>query len=173
MRRHRTVNDHFPQSVGRADDFTAAGNYASEQKLKQLATKAWKRAVELDPAHEAANKALGNVLYKGTWMSPEERDKRQAADEEAEMLAKGLVRWKEQWVTPAEKEKLEKGLILRDGQWLPRRAMVTVAIDAPVMPASADWNGAIGLRDAARRAMLAACGEPDLALEQWQQPKAA
>ena len=63
--------------------------------------------------------------------------------------------------------------ILRDGQWVPRRAMITVAIGAPITPASSEWNGAIGLRDAARQAMLEACGEPDLALEQWQQPKPA
>jgi 1-acyl-sn-glycerol-3-phosphate acyltransferase len=63
--------------------------------------------------------------------------------------------------------------ILRDGQWLPRRAMITVAVGAPIAPASSEWNGAIGLRDAARQAMLETCGEPDLALEQWQQPKPA
>ena len=63
--------------------------------------------------------------------------------------------------------------ILREGQWLPRRAMITVAVGAPITPASPEWNGAIGLRDAARQAMLEACGEPDLALEQWQRPKPA
>ena len=63
--------------------------------------------------------------------------------------------------------------ILREGQWLPRRAMITVTVGAPIRPASSDWNGAIGLRDAARIAMLQACGEPDLASEQWQPPKQA
>ena len=63
--------------------------------------------------------------------------------------------------------------ILRDGQWLPRRAMITVYVSAPVTPAGSDWNAAIGLRDGARQAMLETCGEPDLALEQWQQPKPA
>jgi 1-acyl-sn-glycerol-3-phosphate acyltransferase len=61
--------------------------------------------------------------------------------------------------------------VLREGQWLPRRAMITVTIGEPIRPASSDWNGAIGLRDAARMAMLQTCGEPDLATEQWQPPK--
>ncbi|MCC7012662.1 MAG: hypothetical protein IT454_08895 [Planctomycetes bacterium] len=101
-----------------AEEFFAAGEYAREQKLKALATKAWKRAVELDARHEGAHKALGHVLYRGTWMTPEERDQRAVADEDAEMAQKGFVRWKDSWVTPEEKAKLEQGLILRDGVWI-------------------------------------------------------
>ena len=56
--------------------------------------------------------------------------------------------------------------ILREGQWLPRRAMITVTVGAPIRPVSSGWDGAIALRDAARSAMLQAGGEPDLALEQ-------
>jgi hypothetical protein len=101
-----------------AAEFFEAGNYAEGEKLKSLATKAWKRALELEPQHEGAHKALGNVLYKGTWMTPAERDQRARADEEAEMLAKGFVRFGERWVTPEEKSKLEQGLVLRDGRWM-------------------------------------------------------
>ena len=61
--------------------------------------------------------------------------------------------------------------ILREHQWLPRRARITVTVSPPIRPASSDWNGAIGLRDAARQAMLLGCGEPDLAAEQWPPPK--
>jgi 1-acyl-sn-glycerol-3-phosphate acyltransferase len=61
--------------------------------------------------------------------------------------------------------------VLRENQWLPRRAMITVTIGAPIRPASTDWSGAIGLRDAVRAAMLRTCGEPDLATEQWPPPK--
>jgi 1-acyl-sn-glycerol-3-phosphate acyltransferase len=63
--------------------------------------------------------------------------------------------------------------ILREGQWLPRRARITVTVGNPVFPASPGWEGAIALRDAVRRAMLQTCGEPDLAFEQWQSPKGA
>jgi len=53
------------------------------------------RAIEIDPAHAAANTWLGHVPYKGEWMKPEERERRMRADEEAEMLARvgeGLTR---------------------------------------------------------------------------------
>jgi 1-acyl-sn-glycerol-3-phosphate acyltransferase len=51
--------------------------------------------------------------------------------------------------------------VLRDGAWLPRRAPVEVFIGAPLAPAGEDWSAALALRDAARRAILARCGEPD------------
>ncbi len=101
-----------------AEDYFQLGEYATQKKLKPLATKAYERAVALDANHAGAHTALGHVQYKGAWMTPAERDVRQAADEEAEMLARGLVRWKERWVSPAEKEKLEQGLEQRGGKWM-------------------------------------------------------
>lgn len=101
-----------------AEDFFQLGEYATANKIKLLATKAYERAIGLDPNHAGARTALGHVQYKGEWMTPAERDVRQAADEEAQMLARGLVRWKERWVTPAEKQKLEQGLEQRGGKWM-------------------------------------------------------
>src|SRR5688572_16042917 len=114
----RETFDDMLAAAKTAEDFFAAGRYAGEQKLKSLATKAHQRAVELDPRHAGANQALGNVLYKDEWMTPAERDRRQAADEESEMLSKGLVRWNERWVTPDEKAQLERGLVQRNGKWI-------------------------------------------------------
>jgi 1-acyl-sn-glycerol-3-phosphate acyltransferase len=51
--------------------------------------------------------------------------------------------------------------VLRDGQWLPRRAIVQVVIDRPVAPDGHDWAAAVRLRDRTRAVILAACGEPD------------
>jgi 1-acyl-sn-glycerol-3-phosphate acyltransferase len=51
--------------------------------------------------------------------------------------------------------------VLRDGAWLPRRAPVQVHIGAPLAPRGADWSDALALRDAARQAILAHCGEPE------------
>jgi len=53
--------------------------------------------------------------------------------------------------------------VLRDGSWLPRRHPVEVFIGAPVWPRGPGWAHALELRDAARRAILEHCGEPDLA----------
>ncbi|HEX7011613.1 MAG TPA: AMP-binding protein [Steroidobacteraceae bacterium] len=54
--------------------------------------------------------------------------------------------------------------LLRDEQWLPRRAPVTVHIGAPIeTPSSPNTFAAtVATRDAARRFILEHCGEPDL-----------
>lgn len=101
-----------------ANDFYALGEWALEQRMKAAAKEAFQKAVELQPQHDAANRALGRVPYKGEWLLPEERDRRAAADEEADAKAKGLVRWEDRWVTPQDKANLEKGLVLRDGKWI-------------------------------------------------------
>jgi 1-acyl-sn-glycerol-3-phosphate acyltransferase len=58
--------------------------------------------------------------------------------------------------------------ILRSGSWYPHRGRIKVTIGKPLLPVpmSADpsdnWRAALQLRDAARRHILAHCGEPDL-----------
>ena len=54
---------------------------------------------------------------------------------------------------------------LRDGDWLPRRGLVRVTIGPAIDPGPLqgdEWGRALALRDAARAALLAGCGEPDL-----------
>ena len=53
--------------------------------------------------------------------------------------------------------------VMPDGKWLPRRGIVQVVIGSPLLPDGSDWAAAVRLRDRTRAAMLAACGEPDLA----------
>jgi len=55
--------------------------------------------------------------------------------------------------------------VLRDGSWLPRRRPVEVFIAAPLPPRGPGWSEALALRDEARRAILAHCGEPDRGTE--------
>lgn len=102
-----------------AEDFYQLGKWAEEKKLTADTKKCMLRAVELDVKHAGANAWLGKVEYKGEWMTPAERDARQAKDLEAEMLAKGLVRWQDQWVTPDEKAHLEKNEVFVEGAWIP------------------------------------------------------
>jgi hypothetical protein len=97
----------------------ALAEWAAQRKFTKGAVETlYRRALELDPGNEAANTALGRVLYKDEWMTPEERAVREKADEEAAMLAKGLVRFEDQWVTPEDKQKLEQGLRKHDGRWM-------------------------------------------------------
>ena len=54
---------------------------------------------------------------------------------------------------------------LRDGHWLPRRGSVRVTICPAIGPGplpGSEWERALALRDAARAAILAGCGEPEL-----------
>ena len=53
-------------------------------------------------------------------------------------------------------------LVLRDGQWLPRRFPIAITVLPPLRPDGDDWGAALRLRDGSRKAILAACGEPDL-----------
>jgi len=56
--------------------------------------------------------------------------------------------------------------VLRSHSWFPHRAPVSIRIGAPIPPQSGDWAAAVGLRDAARAAILGRLGEPDLTEEQ-------
>lgn len=107
-----------------AEDFYQLGLWA-QKKLMYAETRAcMKKATELDPHHTLAQQFFGRVLYKGEWLSPEDRDKKQKSDEEAEMLARGLVRWQDtdgttRWVTPEEKTHFDKHEVQVDGKWIP------------------------------------------------------
>lgn len=110
-----------------AEDLYQLGTWARDQKLSREARTCMLEAVELDPDHAGAQQFLGRVPYKGEWMTPEERDARQKADEEAEMRARGLVRHagsdgSVSWVTPEEKAHLDKGEVFVDGAWIPFEA---------------------------------------------------
>ena len=51
--------------------------------------------------------------------------------------------------------------VLRDGQWRPRRGVVRIIVAPPLAPDGGDWAAAVRLRERARAAILAVCGEPD------------
>jgi hypothetical protein len=53
--------------------------------------------------------------------------------------------------------------MFRGGQWFPRWTPVSVTIENPIMPSGKDFVSVLRLRDEARKAVLAGCGEPDLA----------
>jgi 1-acyl-sn-glycerol-3-phosphate acyltransferase len=52
--------------------------------------------------------------------------------------------------------------MLRSDQWFPRRAAISVEVAEPIKPGGRDFQSALRLRDAAREAVLARCGEPDI-----------
>ncbi len=56
--------------------------------------------------------------------------------------------------------------VLRGGQWFPRPGNVQVTVGRRLLAEQDGFDAAIALRDAARAAILAGCGEPDLAGEE-------
>jgi 1-acyl-sn-glycerol-3-phosphate acyltransferase len=52
--------------------------------------------------------------------------------------------------------------MLRSDQWFPRWAALSVTIEDAIMPPGKDFASLLQLRDAARKVVLAGCGEPDL-----------
>ncbi|MGQ0613700.1 MAG: hypothetical protein ACT4PV_08190 [Planctomycetaceae bacterium] len=102
-----------------ADALVALAGWAEKKGFaKAVVRSLFERALELDPAHETANRVLGRVLHEGVWMTPEERDARAKDAEESAMREKGLVRHGDEWVTPEDKAKLEQGLKPHKGRWL-------------------------------------------------------
>jgi 1-acyl-sn-glycerol-3-phosphate acyltransferase len=50
--------------------------------------------------------------------------------------------------------------VVRLGQKFPRRGAVHVAMGDPIKPGGTGWQAALALRDQARAAVVALCGEP-------------
>ncbi|MBI1849346.1 MAG: tetratricopeptide repeat protein [Planctomycetes bacterium] len=101
-----------------ADGFYQLGLWCEQNKLKAEAAKSFKKALEIEPQHEGAHKALGHVQYNGAWMSPADRDALVKKNEADEQKAAGKVLFKGQWVTPEEKANVEKGLVKVGDEWM-------------------------------------------------------
>lgn len=52
--------------------------------------------------------------------------------------------------------------MLRSDQWFPLRTPLSLHVGAPIVPADATFDGLLALSDAARKAILAELGEPDI-----------
>ena len=76
------------------------------------------RIIKVDPKHKRARKLLGHEEVDGRWMSPAEKKQYLVEKHRAEMEAKGLVLYKGGWVTPEERDAREKGLKKDGDDWV-------------------------------------------------------
>ncbi len=96
-----SLYDEYDAKKGEFED-TAAGRFALGEwcRGKGLAWQArveWRRAVELDPEHEAARKALGDKKEKGAWIAFDDQQK-----------AKGLEFFEGKWLKPDDIAKVKR-----------------------------------------------------------------
>lgn len=71
--------------------------------------------IRQSPDDARARKLLGHEKVDGKWLTPADKAAHEKEKKEAELRAKGLVPYGEEWVTPKEKEAREKGL-MKDGE---------------------------------------------------------
>src|SRR5262245_7169397 len=80
---------------GDADAWAALGVWARERGMETQARSAFEMALQADPGHSAAHRALGHVRSEDAWLTLEESYR-----------ARGLVPFEGGWVTPAEMQAL-------------------------------------------------------------------
>ncbi len=71
----------------------ALAAWARAHDLETQSREAFEHVVSVDPRNDTAQRGLGNVLYDGRWMTPEESYR-----------AQGLVRFEGEWISPDERE---------------------------------------------------------------------
>lgn len=101
-----------------ADGRFALVEEARRHKLKKLAEELLAEVLRVDPQHKAANELLGNVLFKGRYVSVADRDRLVKQERDEQMRSQGLVEFEGRFVTPEDKDRLARGLVLRDGKWI-------------------------------------------------------
>ena len=88
-----------------ATSYTTASN-------DDAAKKVYKKIVALDPNHEAAHKALRHHNYDNKWFESYAELSKYRREETANMKAKGLAKWREQWVPEGDVPYLNMGWTL-------------------------------------------------------------
>jgi len=94
-------------------------DWAKENQLRKESLEAYRLVTLADPNNKKAHEALGHVCFEGMWMSKKDAEAARKARNEADKLAKGLVKYQGKWVTREEKEAREKGYIKVGDRWLP------------------------------------------------------
>jgi len=112
--RKRSFMDEFDDRLQQlpADDAEAIfefGRWLEENEWASRAKLAYAEVLDLDPDHKGARRALGYSLYEGSWVSPEEMNRR-----------KGLVEFEGRWYTKHDLEELKRQI---DGDEKLRQAL--------------------------------------------------
>lgn len=83
-----------------ADEFANLGKFAKDKGMASEAEACFREAIDFDPDHEAARKALGHAKEDGRWVTPKEKEAQAAAAAKVAGAAEG-----EEWNEPTDVEK--------------------------------------------------------------------
>lgn len=97
------------------DALVLVAEWARKQGLADESKRILEAVLRLKPDHEAANKALGNVLVGSTWMSAKDAEKARLEARAAEFAAKGLVEVDGVGVPKDQVEDAKKGIFHAGG----------------------------------------------------------
>lgn len=94
--------------------------WCKEQKKDDKGRSVLRQILKLEPNHEDANLALGNIKYEGKWFPSQKKVDEYKKEQEAKQAkSDGLVDYKGKRVPPADVPFLEKGLVKDDaGNWV-------------------------------------------------------
>ncbi len=121
IERKETPEEELPRrrlDAKTAGDWFELSRWCAEKGMSKEARRCLETAVEIDPRHEAANRALGRVRDGDDWVTPEEKARRDEERKAAALAAQGLVEFRGRWMAPEEKEALEKGLVRLGDRWV-------------------------------------------------------
>ncbi len=94
-----------------ANALFAVALWAEQNNLKTDSKRLLRDVIKINTDHAEARALLGYEKFGDKWLTKREIDREKAKAEEAEKLAQGLKKWKNEWVPAADWEKLDKGQV--------------------------------------------------------------
>jgi hypothetical protein len=93
-----------------ADALFEVAEWCKQQGLVAEAQRICQNVIKLKPAHEGANRALGNELVDGVWLTAKDAESARKRIRDAEFKAKGLVEVGGVWVEKDHVEDARRGI---------------------------------------------------------------
>ena len=100
--------------------------WAKQNGLKKDWRPTLKLVLKINKNHEEANRAMGNVLLEGKWVSAKDAQRLRQRALEADYKARGWKRKGGKFVSPAEFSRHEGGWVEHDGHWVDKKLFARI-----------------------------------------------
>lgn len=108
------------------DQLVEVGKWAEEKGLAAEARRIYQAALRIDPAHKAANEALGNELVEGKWLPPKEAAAARKKALDAQYKAAGMVEVGGVYVEKQHVDDAKRGIYHHDGEIVSKEEKVAL-----------------------------------------------